>query len=170
MDSARINYFTVIFPFSPDGNQVLLGLKKRGMGQGLWNGFGGKPESGETMDQCAHRELQEECGLVAEKLRYVGVLYMDDMKGPSHHILVYTLSQYSGNISESDEMKPKWFDTTSDSLPYDQMHIEASYGLFVARFLFNGENIAGHAIERVSSEQLLEHKMLIENISATTSK
>ncbi|KAJ1932851.1 Nudix (Nucleoside diphosphate linked moiety X)-type motif 1, partial [Kickxella alabastrina] len=120
----------------------------------------------------------EECGLVAEKLRYVGVLYMDDMKGPSHHILVYTLSQYSGNISESDEMKPKWFDTTSDSLPYDQMHIEArlwwptllSQGLFVARFLFNGENIAGHAIERVSSEQLLEHKMLIENISATTSK
>ena len=28
------------------GTQILLGLKKRGFGQGKWNGFGGKLEEG----------------------------------------------------------------------------------------------------------------------------
>lgn len=29
--------------------RVLLGMKKRGFGQGLWNGFGGKVERGESI-------------------------------------------------------------------------------------------------------------------------
>ncbi|KAJ1791341.1 hypothetical protein LPJ59_005004 [Coemansia sp. RSA 2399] len=58
-DTARS--YTVIFPFGSDNGtrtQVLLGLKKRGMGVGLWNGFGGKVEPEETFDECAHRELK----------------------------------------------------------------------------------------------------------------
>ncbi|KAI9506216.1 hypothetical protein BX070DRAFT_219530, partial [Coemansia spiralis] len=45
-------YYTVVFPFSnAEGRrQVLLGLKKRGMGEGLWNGFGGKVEPQESFD------------------------------------------------------------------------------------------------------------------------
>ncbi|KAJ2629167.1 hypothetical protein H4R22_003483, partial [Coemansia sp. RSA 1290] len=53
--------YTVIFPFerSSDGvGRVLLGLKKRGLGEGLWNGFGGKLETGETLYACAQRELE----------------------------------------------------------------------------------------------------------------
>lgn len=41
------------------GQRVLLGLKKRGIGEGFYNGFGGKCEAGETVRQCAHREV---CG------------------------------------------------------------------------------------------------------------
>jgi len=33
---------TIIFPIYDD--QVLLGMKKRGFGEGKWNGFGGKLE------------------------------------------------------------------------------------------------------------------------------
>jgi hypothetical protein len=36
-------------------NQVLLGMKKRGFGQGKWNGFGGKVEKGETILEAAQR-------------------------------------------------------------------------------------------------------------------
>ncbi len=36
-------------------NQILLGLKKRGHGMGFWNGFGGKVESGETIEKAAQR-------------------------------------------------------------------------------------------------------------------
>lgn len=36
-------------------NQVLLGMKKRGFGQGRWNGFGGKVEKGETILEAAKR-------------------------------------------------------------------------------------------------------------------
>jgi hypothetical protein len=35
--------------------RLLLGLKKRGFGQGKWNGFGGKVEPGETITQAALR-------------------------------------------------------------------------------------------------------------------
>ena len=35
--------------------RVLLGMKKRGFGQGRWNGFGGKVEKGETILQGAVR-------------------------------------------------------------------------------------------------------------------
>eukprot|EP00051_Salpingoeca_urceolata_P006046 m.80347 g.80347 ORF g.80347 m.80347 type:complete len:91 (+) comp14659_c1_seq3:1046-1318(+) len=39
--------------------RVLLGLKKRGFGQGKLNGFGGKVEAGETVAEAAARELEE---------------------------------------------------------------------------------------------------------------
>ena len=35
--------------------QVLLGYKKRGYAQGLWNGFGGKVEPSESIEQAAVR-------------------------------------------------------------------------------------------------------------------
>lgn len=34
---------------------VLLGYKKRGFGQGKWNGFGGKVEHGENIKEAALR-------------------------------------------------------------------------------------------------------------------
>lgn len=44
---------TLVFVLQP--NQVLLGLKKRGFAAGWWNGFGGKVEPGETIDEGAKR-------------------------------------------------------------------------------------------------------------------
>ena len=55
---------SLVYPLDGQG-RILLGRKRRGMGFGKWNGFGGKLEPGETMRQCAVRELQEECGLTA---------------------------------------------------------------------------------------------------------
>lgn len=73
------------------GRKVLLGLKKRGIGEGFYNGFGGKCEVGETIRQGAHREvrlccgrhtvqhthamqLKEEAGITATDLDWRGVL------------------------------------------------------------------------------------------------
>ena len=44
--------------------QLLLGYKKRGLGMGFWNGFGGKIEEGEDLCTGALREVQEESSLV----------------------------------------------------------------------------------------------------------
>ena len=57
---------SLVFVLNKTGRCVLLGLKKRGFGEGRWNGFGGKLEAGETMEQCAARELCEESGLRCE--------------------------------------------------------------------------------------------------------
>ena len=57
-------------------SQILLGLKKRGFGQGKWNGFGGKVQVGETILDGAIREVEEECGLVLkpEEVNQLGVI------------------------------------------------------------------------------------------------
>lgn len=34
---------------------VLLGMKKRGFGAGKWNGFGGKVQPGETIEEAARQ-------------------------------------------------------------------------------------------------------------------
>ena len=39
-----------------DDEKILLGYKKRGFGAGRWNGFGGKLNDGETLEQAAHRD------------------------------------------------------------------------------------------------------------------
>jgi 8-oxo-dGTP diphosphatase/2-hydroxy-dATP diphosphatase len=45
--------FTLALIFREDFSQVLLGMKKRGFGEGKWNGFGGKLDLGETIEQAA---------------------------------------------------------------------------------------------------------------------
>ena len=57
---------SLIFLLDAPSSRVLLGMKKRGFGMGKYNGFGGKLEPGETMPECARRELFEESGLKAD--------------------------------------------------------------------------------------------------------
>lgn len=57
-----------------DQREILLGMKKRGFGAGRWNGFGGKIEEGESVDEAAKRELTEECSLVANTLQRRGYI------------------------------------------------------------------------------------------------
>lgn len=38
-----------------NNDKMLLGMKNRGMGKGKWNGFGGKVEPNETIDDAAKR-------------------------------------------------------------------------------------------------------------------
>lgn len=51
---------TILFVLEP--GRVLLGMKKRGFGAGRWNGFGGKVQEGETVEEGAIR-CEEGCML-----------------------------------------------------------------------------------------------------------
>ena len=44
-------------------DKLLLGMKKQGFGSGKYNGFGGKVEMGETVEEAAKREVVEEVGI-----------------------------------------------------------------------------------------------------------
>ena len=46
--------------------KILLIKKKKGLGAGVWNGPGGKIESGESVQDCAKRETYEEVNVVPE--------------------------------------------------------------------------------------------------------
>lgn len=58
-----MNHYTVCFLFDPhDLSRVLLVRKDRTCYAGLFNGVGGKVEEGETVKECARREIKEETG------------------------------------------------------------------------------------------------------------
>ncbi|CAG2107273.1 unnamed protein product [Medioppia subpectinata] len=103
--------------------QILLGLKKRGFGQNKWNGFGGKVEANETVEEAAKRELKEESNLECNCLNKIGVLsfeFVSDPTAPKHmETHVFQTDDVWGEVQESDEMKPKWFG--SEEIPFEDM-------------------------------------------------
>jgi 8-oxo-dGTP pyrophosphatase MutT (NUDIX family) len=108
---------TIVFPIN--GSGVILGMKKRGFGQGWWNGFGGKLEKNETYEEAAVRETHEEVGLLVKDLRHVANLhfYFNDVLGVVSR--AYITRDFDGTAIETDEMRPGVFGL--DQLPYDTM-------------------------------------------------
>ena len=104
------------------GDKVLLAEKKRGFAAGKINAFGGKLEKGETIEQAMIRETQEECGVTPVSYKKVGEVEYDMYyKGEKTlmNMFVYICDKYEGEIIETEEMKPIWFDL--DKVPFDRM-------------------------------------------------
>lgn len=120
-------------------DRILLGLKKRGFGQGKWNGFGGKVMAGESARVAASRELTEESGLVANGLRKVGDIVFHNSETEHHRVEIFSVDSYSGEITENDEMEPKWF--RFEDIPYDSMWEDDRHWLplFLSGKSFEGE-------------------------------
>ncbi|KAI1797967.1 hypothetical protein LXA43DRAFT_968438 [Ganoderma leucocontextum] len=105
----KIKLYTNAFVILDD-RKVLLGFKKRGFGVGLWNGFGDSL-------QAAIRELEEEAGIKAP-LEQCGTLFFAvDGVEAAFNIDVFRAYEYSGTVTESDEMRPQWFSIQADILP-----------------------------------------------------
>ncbi|KIO28846.1 hypothetical protein M407DRAFT_242800 [Tulasnella calospora MUT 4182] len=105
----KTQLYTNGFIFNENSTKVLLGLKKRGLGCGFYNGFGGKVNPGETPADAALRELQEEAG-ISSNLAHAGTLLFTSAADPKlHHIEIYRGDDWSGEITESEEMRPEWF-------------------------------------------------------------
>ena len=101
-------------------NKILLGMKKRGFGAGRWNGFGGKVEQGESLEDAARRELREEVGLEAIDLTEKGVVDFEFENDPKIlEVHIFLITKFKGNPQETEEMKPQWFDIVS--IPFEQM-------------------------------------------------
>jgi len=54
--------------------EILLAMKKRGFGEGRWNGVGGKVADGETVEDAAVHEIEEEIGVKPITLHQVATL------------------------------------------------------------------------------------------------
>ncbi|KAG5643695.1 hypothetical protein DXG03_009744 [Asterophora parasitica] len=81
--------------------KILLGYKKRGFGVGMYNGFGGKVEPGESSLQGALRELKEEAGITAP-LEHAGtLLFLSEGVDHAFNIEIYRADAYSGVVTES---------------------------------------------------------------------
>ena len=95
-------------------------MKKRGFGEGRWNGFGGKIEAGETIEMAAKRELLEEVSLIAHEVAEIGRLTFSFADRDDELLVhVYHVLQYEGEPVETEEMKPQWFHI--NEIPYEDM-------------------------------------------------
>lgn len=68
-----------------DGN-LLLGKRKGGSGAGEWGLPGGHVEYGETFEECALREIEEEAGMRADSVRFVGVTHQAYQSSSKHYV------------------------------------------------------------------------------------
>lgn len=100
---------------------ICLAMKKRGFGEGNWNGYGGKVEDGETITAAAVREIVEESGVHVSERDLEEVALVDFIFEDGKHLLVHTyfVRQWEGEPSETEEMKPRWY--AFDAIPYDLM-------------------------------------------------
>ena len=99
--------------------KILLGLKKRGFGEGLWNGFGGKVQEGEDIEESVIREVKEEAGIDVQDLEKRAFLEFRFKTGEMLDCHLFVADNFSGEPAESEEMKPQWFHI--DEVPFAEM-------------------------------------------------
>jgi len=139
----------VTLAFIIKGNEILLAMKKRGFGAGLWNGYGGKLKDGESIYDAAKREVKEEIDIDVKSMKKVGVLdfyFEGDKPDWNQQVHVFLIQEYNGEPKESEEMLPKWFKI--NEIPYDKMWEDDKFWLpkvieghsVYGRFLFGADN------------------------------
>lgn len=134
-------------------HKVLLIRKKRGLGAGKINGPGGKLETGETPEQCAIREIQEELHITPHNLKHHGENLFQFTNGYSIHVHVYTTREFTGTPTETDEAIPLWFPL--DNIPYNEMWEDDELWIplmlegkaFTGRYIFDDDNMVDYSIE-----------------------
>ena len=144
--------------FLQKDNKLLLGMKKRGFGQGKYNGFGGKLQEGETIIQGVLRELKEECGIQvqehhAEKKAELSFVFPHKPEF-DQKVHVYIFKEWQNQPQESDEMQPQWFEFSK--IPFDKMWKDDPYWL--PRVL-HGEELVGNFTFAEDGETIQEFKL-----------
>ncbi|KIY47742.1 hypothetical protein FISHEDRAFT_44853, partial [Fistulina hepatica ATCC 64428] len=120
---------------------------------------GGKVEPNELSRDAAIRELEEEAGIRAP-LEHAGVLlFVTEGVEWAFHIDIYRAETFSGEVIETEEMRPKWFrtgdtciETDLKPVPFDKMWQDDIHWLplllsktpFVGRVDFEGQNENTH--------------------------
>ena len=111
-------------------NQILLAMKKRGFGEGRWNGVGGKPDVGESIKAAVVRECIEEIQVTPHQLKEVATLnfsFPEAKKALNQQVVVFLCKAWEGKPIETEEMSPKWF--AINKIPYDKMWSDDRYWL-----------------------------------------
>lgn len=133
--------------------EVLLIHKKRGLGAGKVNGPGGRVEDGETVPECAVREVQEELLITPTDITRHGQLDFQFTSGYGLRCHVFIARGFQGTPTETDEAIPRW--TPLDAIPYDRMWADDRYWLprlleqqdFSGRFLFDDDIMLGYELD-----------------------
>ncbi|NKB87694.1 MAG: NUDIX domain-containing protein [Acidobacteria bacterium] len=148
---AGVDRATLLFIIK-DG-KILLIRKKRGLGAGKINGPGGKLDPGETWEEAAIREVEEEILVTPTDVRECGELRFQFVDGYSIHVRVFAAAHFEGAPTETNEAIPLWFDL--DAIPYAEMWADDELWFpmmfagtrFTGRFIFDDDAMLDHAFD-----------------------
>jgi mutator protein MutT len=149
--------------FLRSGDQILLAMKKRGFGQGKWNGVGGKIEAGETLEDALVRECIEEVGVIPKSWTPVGELdFVQDAEtdDPWHmFVYAYVCDEWESEPVETEEMKPKWFHV--EDIPYGDMWDDDEFWL---PYVLEGKKVVGEFTFDINDRLLTHDVRLVEEL------
>jgi len=139
-------------------NRALLLKKNPGLfGAGKWNAPGGKLQPKETAEHCAKREVYEETGLEAQKLRKIGTLVFfkyNKREDPDWIAHVFLTKLFQGTIKESKEGILRWYPI--DEPPFEEMWEDDRYWYGHA---VEGRSFRGEFYFQGDFEKLVDHKI-----------
>ncbi len=143
-------------------DKILLAMKKRGFGEGKWNGVGGKVQNGESIEEAALREMEEEISVRAKsrQLDKIGSIKFFFEKKPdwNQEMHVFIIREWEGEPQESEEMMPQWFG--HQEIPFKDMWVDDQY--WMPRAL-SGERFEAEFYFKEDGDEL--EKWKIKNIS-----
>ena len=101
---------TLLYVMKDDKTLMLYRNKrKKDYHEGKWNGLGGKFELGESPEECAIRELEEESGLIAKNLILKGHLTFPMFDGVDDwYVFVFIVDKFEGELIDSEEGELRW--------------------------------------------------------------
>ena len=82
--------------------------KKNDINHDKWIGVGGGFEHGESPEECALRETQEETGLTLTDCRFRGIVTFDCEGQETLYMHLFTASGWTGELTDCDEGELEW--------------------------------------------------------------
>jgi 8-oxo-dGTP diphosphatase len=80
--------------------------------EGKWNGLGGKFEQGESPEECAIREIEEESGLKVKSIKMKGFVTFPMFDGKDDwYVFLFTSEDFEGELIDSPEGHLEWIPT-----------------------------------------------------------
>lgn len=131
---------TLAYLIDEKEQRICLALKKRGFGEGNWNGYGGKLEEGEDIIAAAIREIKEESevDVSREDMKKVAIVEFLFVDGKHLEVHTFFVRSWVGEPTETEEMNPAWF--LYNEIPYERMWADDPYWLPRA---LRGEKLQG---------------------------
>lgn len=144
--------------FIRKNHQLLLMVKKRGLGAGKINAPGGRIEEGETPLEAAIRETEEEILVRPENPRLSAELSFVFTDGYSLHVYVFLAGDFAGTPTATDEADPFW--CSVDEIPFERMWEDDRHWLPrmlagehpLGRFIFEGDKMLDMDLRRGPAE------------------
>jgi ADP-ribose pyrophosphatase YjhB (NUDIX family) len=143
---------------------ICLAMKKRGFGEGKWNGAGGKigdreEIKDETAKEGAIREMLEEFKVKMINPKQVGKILFET-EGETKECIVsyiFVTEEWEGEPQETEEMRPKWFNVSE--IPYDEMWVDDKEWFKI--LLDQKEFVAKYCFAQNDDNTLISHELQV---------